>query len=50
MRVDGIYANPLRDGVENERPASVELLNPDGSEGFQVNAGIEKFEADQSVG
>ena len=36
----GIYANADRDGRENEREASVELLNPDGSEGFQVNAGI----------
>ena len=36
----GIYANALQDGREWERPASVELLNPDGSEGFQVNAGI----------
>ena len=36
----GIYANALEDGREWEREASVELLNPDGSEGFQVNAGI----------
>ena len=36
----GIYTNPLQDGREWERPASVELLNPDGSEGFQVNAGL----------
>jgi hypothetical protein len=36
----GIYANPLQDGVDWERAASVELLNPDGSEGFQVNAGL----------
>ena len=36
----GIYANALQDGREWEREASVELLNPDGSEGFQVNAGI----------
>ena len=34
---DGIYANPLD---TTEVPASVELLNPDGSEGFQVNAGL----------
>ena len=36
----GIYANPTEDGRDWERPASVELLNPDGSEGFQVNAGL----------
>ena len=36
----GIYANATRGGIDWERPASVELLNPDGSEGFQVNAGI----------
>ena len=36
----GIYENPRQSGREWERPASVELLNPDGSEGFQVNAGI----------
>ena len=36
----GIYANPLQDGNLWEREASVELLNPDGSEGFQVNAGL----------
>ena len=33
----GIYANPLD---TTEVPGSVELLNPDGSEGFQVNAGV----------
>ena len=37
---DGIYANAERGGSEWERPASVELLKPDGTEGFQVNAGI----------
>ena len=36
----GIYANATEGGRDWERPASVELLNPDGSEGFQVNAGI----------
>ena len=36
----GIYANATEGGSDWERPASVELLNPDGSEGFQVNAGI----------
>jgi hypothetical protein len=36
----GIYANPMREGVQWERPASVELIYPDGSEGFQVNCGV----------
>lgn len=36
----GIYANPRQDGRAWERPSSVELIHPDGSEGFQVNAGI----------
>jgi len=35
----GIYANPGQDGRAWERPCSLELLNPDGTEGFQVNAG-----------
>ncbi|MBN2163790.1 MAG: lamin tail domain-containing protein [Pontiellaceae bacterium] len=34
---DGIYVNPAQ---RWERPASVELINPDGSKGFQVNAGL----------
>ncbi len=36
----GIYVNANNDGIAWERPASLEQLNPDGSEGFQVNAGI----------
>lgn len=36
----GIYANPESEGVMWERPCSLELNNPDGSEGFQVNCGI----------
>ena len=36
----GIYVNAESDGIEWERPASVELLNPDGTEGFQINAGL----------
>ena len=36
----GIYTNANNDGINWERPASLEQLNPDGSEGFQVNAGI----------
>lgn len=36
----GIYGNAYNDGREWERAASLELLNPDGAAGFQVNAGI----------
>ncbi len=36
----GIYSNPHRDGAAWERPVSVELINPDSSEGFQVNGGL----------
>ena len=37
---NGIYANPREDGREWERPASVELIKPDGTRGFQIDAGI----------
>ncbi|MHC4299758.1 MAG: lamin tail domain-containing protein [Planctomycetota bacterium] len=37
---EGIYANPSREGRAWERPVSVELLNPDGSDGFQIDAGL----------
>jgi len=36
----GIYANPGNDGRAWERPTSLELIFPDGREGFQVNCGI----------
>lgn len=36
----GIYSNPGGQGINWERETSLELINPDGSEGFQVNAGI----------
>ena len=36
----GIYQNPMQSGREWERPASVELIHPDGTVGFQVNAGL----------
>jgi hypothetical protein len=36
----GIYMNPQQDGIAWERPASVELLNPDGSDGFQAHCGL----------
>ncbi|MDZ4781982.1 MAG: lamin tail domain-containing protein [Planctomycetia bacterium] len=37
---DGIYANPGGEGSNWEKETSLELINPDGSEGFQVNAGL----------
>ncbi|QDV38925.1 CotH kinase family protein [Tautonia plasticadhaerens] len=36
----GIYANSTQEGREWERPVSAELINPDGSTGFQINAGL----------
>src|SRR5205823_14338153 len=36
----GIYANPAGDGIAWERPASIELIYPDGTKGFHVNAGL----------
>jgi hypothetical protein len=36
----GIYANPTSSGPNWERATSVEWLNPDGTEGFQIDAGI----------
>ncbi|MBN1648782.1 MAG: chitobiase/beta-hexosaminidase C-terminal domain-containing protein, partial [Spirochaetales bacterium] len=36
----GIYANPWQEGVEWERPASLELIYPDGSEGFQADCAV----------
>lgn len=36
----GIYANPGQDGIQWERPCSLELIYPDGGQGFQVNCGI----------
>ena len=36
----GFYVHPGAEGRAWERPVSVELLNPDGSEGFQIDAGI----------
>ncbi|MEI6877272.1 MAG: response regulator, partial [Spirochaetota bacterium] len=34
------YANAGQDGAAWERPCSAELINPDGTAGFQINAGI----------
>ncbi len=36
----GIYVNALQDGADWERPCSVEMIYPDGTEGFQVDAGL----------
>ena len=36
----GIYSNPTKTGVAWERETSVELIYPDGTEGFQVECGI----------
>ncbi len=37
---EGIYANPSNEGIEWERPCSIELIYPDGREGFQINCGV----------
>ena len=37
---NGIYTNSTASGDAWERAASVELINPDGSQGFQIDAGI----------
>ncbi|MEC7777192.1 MAG: CotH kinase family protein, partial [Planctomycetota bacterium] len=39
-RSTGIYTNSQRAGVEWERPASMELIYPDGREGTQINCGL----------
>jgi hypothetical protein len=36
----GIYANAGNDGLAWERPAAIELIYPDGTKGFHINAGI----------
>jgi hypothetical protein len=36
----GIYVNAFGRGLDWERPVSVELINPDGSDGFQLDAGL----------
>ena len=36
----GIYVNAYMHGEDWERQCSLELINPDGSEGFRVNAGV----------
>jgi hypothetical protein len=37
---NGIYVNAWDDGRQWERPCSMEMINPDKTEGFQVNAGL----------
>ena len=39
-RESGIYLNATERGLAWERPAAVELLHPNGDEGFQIDAGI----------
>jgi hypothetical protein len=39
----GIYTNPERTGTAWERPVSAELIHPDGSPGFQIDAGAQIF-------
>ncbi|MGE5609608.1 MAG: CotH kinase family protein, partial [Bacillota bacterium] len=36
----GIYVNAYGDGQAWERPASIELINPDGTKGFQSDIGL----------
>lgn len=36
----GIYTHASADGEAWERPASIELIHPDGAPGFQINAGV----------
>jgi hypothetical protein len=36
----GIYVNADEEGEDWERETSIELINPDGSEGFQINGGL----------
>ena len=36
----GIYANPQNSGAAWERPGSIELIYPDGSEGFQTTCAV----------
>ena len=36
----GIYTNPFERGIDWERPTSIELIHPNGDEGFQIDAGI----------
>jgi len=42
----GIYDNSTMAGVAWERPASIEWINPDGTTGFHVNAGLRIYGGD----
>ena len=42
----GIYDNSTMAGVAWERPASIEWINPDGTTGFQVDAGLRIYGGD----
>ncbi|MEM7148112.1 MAG: CotH kinase family protein, partial [Verrucomicrobiota bacterium] len=37
---DGIYQRPQQSGPDWERPVSAELIHPDGTRGFQIDAGV----------
>lgn len=37
---NGIYTNSTSEGIDWERATSVELIHPDGTDGFQVDAGL----------
>src|SRR5207247_8599578 len=39
-RERGIYSNAGQHGRDVERSCSLELINPDGSKGFQINCGV----------
>ncbi|MEX0331998.1 MAG: chitobiase/beta-hexosaminidase C-terminal domain-containing protein [Puniceicoccaceae bacterium] len=39
-RNTGIFMNPQETGMDWERPVSLELIYPDGREGFQIDAGL----------
>jgi len=36
----GLYVNAGNQSPDSERPASIELINPDGTPGFQIDAGV----------
>lgn len=42
-QTNGIYSNPFGEGFEWERPCSLEMIFPDGREGFQISCGIRVF-------
>ncbi|MBN2473869.1 MAG: lamin tail domain-containing protein [Pirellulales bacterium] len=46
----GIYVNASQDGIEWERPTSVELISPDGGQGFQIDAGLRIRGSESTIG